>query len=54
MAAENPSWGQERIADGLKLRLGIFGFASDSAEVLNEEGTPANAGSRAALADVHP
>jgi len=38
MSAENPSWGQERIANELMLKLGIQGLAADRAEVPNTPG----------------
>jgi hypothetical protein len=34
MAHDHPTWGQERIADELKLKLGIRSLAADCQQVL--------------------
>ena len=55
MATDNPTWGQERVADELSLKLGISGFPADGEEVLARwcEFRPTES-FLPALEDVHP
>ena len=51
MAAENQTWGEERIANELKLKLGIS-FAAHRRQVSPRHASAAQPGSAAAVADV--
>src|SRR6186713_3445608 len=53
MAADNPSWGQERIANELQLKLGIRVSPSTVAKYLRRGGT-VRARPQAALAHLRP
>ena len=54
MAAENPTWGEERIANELQLKLGIRVSPRTVEKYLRNGGPCANTRSEAALADLRP
>jgi putative transposase len=53
MAAENPTWGEERIANELKLKFGIR-VSPRTVEKVPARRPGAHARSKAALADLRP
>ena len=54
MAAENPTWGEERIANELKLKLGIRVSPRTIGKYLRKDGPVRTPDPKTALADLPP